>query len=69
MYSQQAIKTLQNHDKSEPLFMMVSFQAPHNPYNKPPEKYFKHYRCDSKINLFEIINTSLGMQKWVIKRR
>ena len=43
MYSQQAIKTLREHDKDAPLFMMVSFQAPHNPFVKPPQKYFSHY--------------------------
>ena len=69
MYSKQAIKTLQNHDKSEPLFMMVSFQAPLNPYNMPPEKYFKYYRYDSMITWFENISKNLEMQKWVINRR
>ena len=43
MYSQEAIKKIRAHDKNSPLFMMVSFQAPHNPFQKPPQKYFSFY--------------------------
>ena len=43
MYSQEASKTIRDHDKNSPLFMMVSFQAPHNPFQKPPQKYFSFY--------------------------
>ena len=43
MYSREAIQKIRDHDQNSPLFMMVSFQAPHNPFQKPPQKYFSHY--------------------------
>ena len=46
MYTKQAIKTINEHDSTEPLFLMVSYQAPHNPFSMPPEEYTRHYPDD-----------------------
>ena len=43
MFAQQAVKTIKGRDSSRPLFLMVSFQAPHNPFNRPPQRYYQHY--------------------------
>ena len=43
MFAQQAVKTIKARDSSQPLFLMVSFQAPHNPFNRPPQRYYQHY--------------------------
>ena len=43
MFAQQAVKTIKARDSSRPLFLMVSFQAPHNPFNRPPQRYYQHY--------------------------
>ena len=44
MFAQQAVKTIKGRDSSRPLFLMVSFQAPHNPFNRPPQRYYQHYK-------------------------
>ena len=43
MFARQAVKTIKARDSSQPLFLMVSFQAPHNPFNRPPQRYYQHY--------------------------
>ncbi|MFT3784936.1 MAG: arylsulfatase [Tepidisphaeraceae bacterium] len=35
----EAIRLIRERDKTRPLFMYVAFQAPHSPYQDPPEKY------------------------------
>jgi len=44
MYTAQASKTIAEHDPTTPLFLMVSYQAPHNPFSTPPNNYTRHYR-------------------------
>ena len=48
MYTQRAIRTIKEHDKSNPLFLMVSYQSPHSPIMKAPNHYRDQYR-DVKI--------------------
>ena len=45
-----AVEVIENHDKSEPLFLYVAYQAPHGPIMKPPEKYLQMYK---DINHFQ----------------
>ena len=44
MYARQAVETIQQHNSSNPLFLMVSFQAPHNPFSSPPARYRRPYQ-------------------------
>ena len=43
MYSKRSKSIIENHDKTKPLFLMVSFQSPHNPYNTPPSQFTSQY--------------------------
>ena len=51
MYSKRSQWIIENHDKSKPLFLMVSFQSPHNPFNIPPAQFTSQY--NSAMNLRE----------------
>ena len=51
MYSKRSQRIIENHDKSKPLFLMVSFQSPHNPFNTPPSQFTSQY--NSAMNLRE----------------
>jgi len=48
MYSAQAVRTIAQHNSSTPLFLMVSYQAPHNPFSSPPTQYSQPYQ-DAEI--------------------
>ena len=49
MYSERSKSIIENHDKSKPLFLMVSFQAPHNPFNTPPSQFSSQYSSEMKM--------------------
>ena len=42
---------IQNHNKSQPLFLYVAFQAPHGPINEPPAKYLNLYSSTDRARL------------------
>jgi len=45
LYTRKAVEVIETHNASEPLFLYVAFQAPHEPIDEaPPEKYRKVYR-------------------------
>ena len=44
MYSKRSVKTIENHDSLNPLFLMVSYQSPHNPIMKAPDEYRDQYK-------------------------
>jgi len=43
MYADRADEIISSHNSSKPLFLMVAFQAPHNPFNRPPERNLQPY--------------------------
>ena len=49
MYSERSKSIIENHDQTKPLFLMVSFQAPHNPFNTPPPQFSSQYSSDMKM--------------------
>ena len=52
LYTRKAVNIIANHDPDQPLFMLLSFQAPHAPLQDPPDKYKSLYtRDDKKFNL------------------
>ena len=42
---------IDNHKKTQPLFLYVAFQAPHGPINKPPAKYLEIYSRTDRSRL------------------
>ena len=50
MYTKRAVETIEEHDNTVPLFLMVSFQAPHNPFSTPPSQYTKPYEQVTVFN-------------------
>ena len=50
MYSQRSKSIIEKHDKSRPLFLMVSFQSPHNPFNAPPSQFSSQYSSSMQMN-------------------
>ena len=66
MYTEQAVKTIKEHNASIPLFMMVSYQSPHNPISTPPEQYMKHYAnvdVDDKDRAGTVTALDYGVQR------
>jgi arylsulfatase A-like enzyme len=49
MYAEEAGRVIAQHDPSQPLFLMVAFQAPHNPFSQPPDRYFLPYANDTEL--------------------
>ena len=50
-YSRKAKVLIENHNKSQPLFLYVAFQAPHGPINEPPAKYLQLYSSADRARL------------------
>ena len=42
--SRKATAVIEQHDKSQPLFLYLAYQAPHGPINKPPQQYLHQYQ-------------------------
>ena len=43
LYAKKAVERIRNHNKSSPLFLFLSFQAPHMKIQTPPAKYMSQY--------------------------
>jgi len=43
LYSRKAVNVIKDHNKSEPLFLYLAFQAPHMDIQEPPQQYLKMY--------------------------
>ena len=72
MYTKQAVKTIKEHNSSIPLFMMVSYQSPHNPISTPPAQYMKYYAnvdIDHKDRAGTVTALSYGVQRIVDELR
>ena len=51
LYTDRAVETIENHDKSKPLFLYLSYTAPHTPNDAPEEavkKYASHIPSSPK---------------------
>ena len=44
MYAERSKLIIKEHNKTEPLFLMVSFQSPHNPFDTPPARFTSQYK-------------------------
>ena len=65
MYSIEAEQIISSHDKSVPLFLMVSFQAPHSPHNKPPSQFSKHYPAEDQDRMGTVTALDAGVGRVV----
>ena len=51
LFTDRAVESIENRDKSKPLFLYLSYTAPHSPNDAPPdavEKYASHIPADPK---------------------
>ena len=65
MYSKEAEQIITSRDKSSPLFLMVSFQAPHSPFSKPPTEFSKYYEGDAKDRMGTVTALDAGVGRVV----
>jgi len=67
LYTRKAVDIIKNHDKSEPLFLYLAYQAPHGPVQMPPNEYRKYPKNSNirRIRSEEFLSTVTALDAGV----
>ena len=61
--TRKAVERIESHDKDDPLFLYVAYQAPHSPWQEPPARYVAQYgahRDRNRLGLVSALDAGVG---------